>query len=188
MTLPSPRHADDEARWADWMGRAQRGERACYEQLLREVGEVIEVYLRVRFGRIDVLEDCVQECLLAIHLARHTYDGRRAFRPWMFTIVRHRTIDVLRQRRSRLQLEQSLAVEAHSPDDRDQLLRHVLGIRVLEGLSPDHRDAVALTKYAGYSTAEAAAWLGVSEPALKARLHRALAAIRRQLEQETLPA
>jgi RNA polymerase sigma-70 factor (ECF subfamily) len=185
---PVANHEDDERRWSEWMRRAQLGDSACHERLLRETGEVIQRYLRLRFGAIDVLEDCVQECLLAIHLARHTYDPRREFRPWMFTIVRHRAIDVLRQRRSRLELEQALARQPGEAADRDHLLRHVLGIRVLERLTPDHRDAVTLTKYAGYTTAEAAACLGVSEPALKARLHRALIAIRRQLEEESLPA
>lgn len=180
-------HEDDEYRWAAWMRQAQRGDGACYERLLRETGAVIDLYLRARFGDIDVLEDCVQECLLAMHLARHTYDPRRAFRPWMFTIVRHRTIDVLRQRRSRLQVAERLNHEPRPSIEHD-LLRRVLGIRVLERLAPDHREAVVLTKYAGYTTAEAAAWIGISEAALKTRLHRGLLAIRRQLEEETLPA
>ncbi len=184
MSRSAP-YQEDEIRWADLMRRAQGGDRVSYERLLRETGEVIEVYLRVRFGRLDVLEDCVQECLLAMHLARHTYDPQRPFRPWMFTIVRHRTIDILRTRRSRLLLEGSIAAAEPASADRDHLLHHVLGIRVLEGLAPDHRDAVVLTKYAGYSTAEAAAWLGVSKPALKARLHRGLRAIRKQLEEES---
>jgi RNA polymerase sigma-70 factor (ECF subfamily) len=167
------------------MRRAQGGDGASYERLLRETGEVIDLYLRVRFGRLDILEDCVQECLLAMHLARHTYDPQRPFRPWMFTIVRHRAIDVLRARHSRLQLERSLPADEPSTSDRDHLLRHVFGIRVLEQLAPEHREAVAFTKYAGYSTAEAAARLGISESALKARLHRGLKAIRKHLESES---
>jgi RNA polymerase sigma-70 factor (ECF subfamily) len=185
---PIADHESDERRWAEWMQRAQRGDGICYEHLLTEIARVVERYLRARFGDIDVLEDCVQECLLAVHLARHTYDPRRPFRPWMFTIVRHRTIDVLRQRRTRLRFERSLAREQETVLEREALSRLVLGVRVLERLAPGYQEAVALTKYAGYSTAEAAAWLGVSEPALKARLHRGLLAIRRQLEEETLTA
>jgi RNA polymerase sigma-70 factor (ECF subfamily) len=135
-------HEDDERRWADWMRRAQLGDSACHELLLREAGQVIQRYLRLHFGDIDVIEDCVQECLLAIHLARHSYDPRRAFRPWMFAIVRHRAIDVLRQRRSRLELAQEVARQPRDATERDHLLRHVLDIRVLERLAPDHRDAV----------------------------------------------
>ena len=66
-------------------------------------------------------------------------------------------------------------------------MRLIDGVRVLNMLSPDHREAVALTKYAGYTVPEAANWLGISESAVKARLHRGLLAIRKHLEAEELP-
>ncbi|MFT4564933.1 MAG: DNA-directed RNA polymerase specialized sigma24 family protein [Gammaproteobacteria bacterium] len=61
------------------------------------------------------------------------------------------------------------------------------GARMLDRVEPDHRDAVALTQYAGYSVPEAAQRLGVSESALKARLRRGLLAIRKRLEAEEIP-
>ncbi|MGE0385836.1 MAG: sigma-70 family RNA polymerase sigma factor [Gammaproteobacteria bacterium] len=181
-------HEQDEARWAEWMARGQQGDRAIYERLLHQIGSVIEIYVRVRFGDLDILEECVQECLLAIHMARHTYDPRRAFRPWMFTIVRNKVIDILRQRRSRLATVRTLALEPREVLYSEPVLKLIDGIRALERLAPDHREAVALVKYAGYTTAEAAAWLGISEAALKSRLHRGLTAIFRQLEIEGTPA
>ncbi len=170
------------------MIRAHQGDGAIYERLLTELGEAIEVYIRVRFGNLTVLEDCVQECLLAIHKARHTYDRRRPFRPWMFTIVRHRTIDVLRRDSSRVAAPGGSIDELVTDDPTNALLKLIDGIQILENLSPDHREALILTKYGGYTTAEAAATLGISESAIKARLHRALRAIHRQLEREELPA
>ena len=86
----------DEQRWAAWMALAHGGDHDAYRQLLGELANAIETYIRVRFGAIDSLEDCVQECLLVIHKARHTYDPVRPFRPWLFTLVRHRTIPRLR--------------------------------------------------------------------------------------------
>lgn len=178
--------AADEQRWSALMARAHQGDHAAYETLLTEIGQVIDAYIRVRFGPIDGVEDCVQECLLTVHKARHTYDTARPFRPWLFTLVRHRTIDVLRQRRG----EQRLARDVARSDllsDPDALQRRLDGIRVLESLAPDHREAVALTQYAGCTAAEAAHWLGISESALKARLRRGLNAIRKTLEAEGLP-
>lgn len=179
-------HADEQ-RWSGWMRLAHAGDQAAYERLLTEVGAVIETYVRVRFGPIDALEDCVQECLLAVHRARHTYDPARPFRPWLFTVVRHRTIDVLRRGRH----ERTRGADVHElPDlasDPDALLRRLDGVKALENLAPDHREAVALTQYAGCTAAEAADWLGISESALKARLRRGLSAIRKTLEAEGLP-
>ena len=188
MTSKLDMHARDERRWSDYMARAQQGNQAIYERLLTELGDAIEVYIRVRFGELNVLEDCVQECLLAIHKARHTYDRRRPFRPWMFTIVRHRTIDVLRSGSSSIASRETTLEQPASEDPTNRLLKVIDGIRILEGLSPDHREAIVLTKYGGLTTAEAAATLGISESAIKARLHRALRSIHRQLEREELPA
>ena len=180
-----PRWNADEKRWAAWMALAHRGDQGAYTRLLSELGTAIETYIRVRFGALDCLEDCVQECLLAVHRARHTYDSTRAFRPWLFTLVRHRTIDVLRRVRDAAGRSGADAPDVGS--DPRELQRRLDGVKVLEGLTPDHREAIALTQYAGYTTAEAAAWLGISESALKARLRRGLLAIRKVLEAEGLP-
>lgn len=183
---PAPPWHADEQRWRAWMTRAHAGDARAYECLLGELGAVIESYVRVRFGPIDGLEDCVQECLLAVHRARHTYDPARDFRPWLFTVVRHRTIDVLRRRRPAGPAAAGLGA-ADLASDPNALHRRLDGVKVLENLAPDHREAVALTHYAGCTAAEAAAWLGISESALKARLRRGLAAIRKALEAEGLP-
>jgi RNA polymerase sigma-70 factor (ECF subfamily) len=180
------RFAEDETRWAIWMACAQRGDQARYAQLLQQVAGAIEAYVRARFGPIDSIEDCVQECLVALHTARHTYDPSRPFRPWLFTIVRHKTIDLLRQRATWLSAQQSEECVDASHSDTDRVTRVLDGIRLLAQLSPDHRTMIALAKYGGYSTAEAATALGISESAAKARLQRALLAIREALVNEEL--
>jgi DNA-directed RNA polymerase specialized sigma24 family protein len=64
-------------------------------------------------------------------------------------------------------------------------MRVLDGVKILDRLAPDHREMVALAKYGGYTTAEAAAWLGISESAAKARLQRALSSLRKILESES---
>lgn len=179
------RWSADEQRWSTWMADAQRGDQGAYRSLLDELGRACETYIRVRFGALDVLEDCVQECLLAVHRARHTWDPTRPFRPWFFTLVRHRTIDMLRANTEAGIVRGQSWLEAGS--DPSELQRRLDGVKVLEGLAPDHREAITLTQYAGCTSAEAAAWLGISEPALKARVRRGLSAIRARLDAEELP-
>ena len=99
--------------------------------------------------------------------------------------MRHQTIDVLRRGRREHHAGAAPAPEASC--DAEVLQRRLDGAKVLEHLAPDYREAVALTQYAGFTAAEAAAWLHISESALKARLRRGLLAIRKALDAEGLP-
>ena len=56
--------------------------------------------------------------------------------------------------------------------------------RLLARLDPQQREALELTRYAGYSLAEAAERTGVSMTAMKSRVHRAIRNVRRLLEAE----
>ena len=82
----------DEHRWSVLMVNAQSGNESDYRQLLKELAIVIHKFLRRRFGNHHFIEDCVQEALIAVHQARHTYDPQRPFRPWLFAIVRHKAV------------------------------------------------------------------------------------------------
>jgi len=182
-------YATDEQRWSAAMVRAQAGDNAQYQQLLTELSGVIYRYLLSRFGNQDFIEDCVQETLLAIHHARHTYQPRRRFRPWLFAIVRNKAIDMLRKRKNYIKMIASeteaaqLAAgnEAH-PSSVHSLDTGISQGRLLDALAPPLKQAIVLTKFAGFSTAEAARELGISETAVKVRIHRGIARLRRLLE------
>lgn len=173
----------DEQRWSDYMAAAHRGDKRLYERLLTELAPVIERYVRSRFGALTFTEDCVQECLLALHNARHTYDPARAFRPWFFTIVRNRTIDLLRKSsvHGAATGSEPAALEALTvPGPQED----IEAARILEQLQPQFRSALMLTKLFGYSLNEAAARTGISTSAMKSRVSRALKATEQLLNEE----
>lgn len=175
---------EDEIRWSALMKQSQKGHHQSYNQLLSELGLVIEKYICKKFGNLSSIEDCVQESLIAIHHARHTYDANRAFRPWLFTIVHHKTIDMLRKgkRHDIDSLENGVLEkieENHVDSD-----RIIDGERLMFELSDEQRQAIALTKYAGMTTNEASSLLGVTETTLKARLKRGLDKIKKQWQVE----
>ena len=187
MTATDSRHADsDEARWQTLMSSAQTGCEADYRLLLRELSAAIKYYLLSRIGHQHFLEDCVQESLIAIHQARHTYDPRRRFRPWLFAIVRHKAIDALRRQQSQQQFMQRQRDELLESQQIDQPATEpdsdLTGGRLLNSLSPQHREALTLTKLLGLSNAEAAARLHISESAVKVRVHRAIGSLARLME------
>ncbi len=193
MTAPNSRRADaDETHWQALMTSAQAGCETDYRQLLTELSEAIKYYLLTRIGPQHFLEDCVQESLIAIHQARHTYNPRRRFRPWLFAIVRHKAIDALRRQQSQQRFIQRQRDETLDSEQIDQsstgLDSDITGGRLLNRLSPQHREALTLTKLLGLSNAEAAARLDISESAVKVRVHRAMNQLRetyREMLKET---
>jgi RNA polymerase sigma-70 factor (ECF subfamily) len=167
------------------MTRALDGDRDAYAQLMAELADVIESYLRARFGSAresDFLEDCVQEAMLTLHRVRHTWDRRLPFRPWLFAVVRHKVIDLLRRRAVRR--TEPLAVDELAPVAEPS--SRLDGARLLAALEPAYREALVLTKLEGYSLEEAAEKVGVSVGAMKSRVHRALQMVRKRLREEDL--
>jgi len=183
---PAPDRSEEERRWSEEMARALDGDREAYARLMTELGAVVESFVRARFGTLrdaEFLEDCVQESLLTLHRVRHTWDRRLPFRPWLFAIVRHKVIDLLRRRAVRRAEAPPSREPAHVSDP----AAGIDGARLLAGLEPAYREALLLTKLEGCSLEEAATRAGVSTGAMKTRVHRALRMLQKRLREEGLP-
>jgi RNA polymerase sigma-70 factor (ECF subfamily) len=166
----------DEQRWSALMVSAQEGNESDYRQLLGELSGVAQGFLRNRFGGHSLVDDCVQEALLAVHQARHTYDPNRLFRPWFFAIVRYAAIDTLRrqQRRERVAERYRRAQRLlGEPVGQSACGDEHIDDTLLRALSRPYREVLVLTKVFGFSIAEAAERLDISESAIKVRVHRA---------------
>jgi RNA polymerase sigma-70 factor (ECF subfamily) len=181
-----PDRSLEEQRWSAWMARALDGDREAYAKLMGELAVVIDAFVRARFGApraSDFAEDCVQEALLALHRVRHSWDRRQPFRPWLFAVVRHKVIDLLRRDAvRRTEPEPAEEPAAHSLDPSQRLD----SARLLAALEPAYREALELTKLEGYSLEEAAARAGVSASAMKTRVHRAVRMLQKSLREEEL--
>ena len=183
----SDQFSGDERRWSALMRAAQDGCEGSYRTLLAELNVVVERFLWRQLGKAELVDDCVQESLLAIHQARHTYDPQRPFRAWMFAIVRYKAADVLRQQ-SRLSEQQAALTQAASADDGSVSSSPEHGLssgRLVDSLASPYREAVTLTKIQGYTAAEAATALNISESALKVRVHRGVQRLRKMFEGES---
>jgi len=179
----------DERAWADLMVSAQAGNESDYRRLLTELTNVIYNFLRSRFGNHHFIEDCVQESLIAIHQARHTYDRRRPFRPWLFAIVRHKAIDTLRKHNTRQKItgqykgeQETLSQTGQQSDVESEIIRGSL----LDSLSKEYQDVLVLTKIMGFSVAETAEKLGISRSLVKVRVHRAIRKLAQSMEADQL--
>ena len=176
-----------EARWCGWMVAAQTGDALSYEYLLRELTPYLRRFVARRLLDDGAAEDVVQNVLVSIHRARHTYRGERPLRPWIHAIARNAVVDYTRARARRRAREVSLEadgvaepyVEAAEPFD--SRLSPELE-EALEALSDRQRQAVELIHLRGLSVAEAAERAGTTMAALKVRAHRGYRAMRAHIE------
>jgi RNA polymerase sigma factor (sigma-70 family) len=182
------RQADDaERQWAESMARAQSGDRVAYEQLLRACIPFIKRVARHQGVGPDGLDDVVQETLLSIHRARHTYDPGRSVMAWLGMIAQRRAIDALRRQRLRLR-------EVHAPAAYENYADHggcpdasmsPLGdtawlAAAVQDLPLRQREAVDLLVFQSRSLASAAIAAGRSTGSLRVSWHRALRTLQAQ--------
>lgn len=183
------------------MTAAQAGDAAAYESLLTSLLPPLRAFVRRRGVDASEVEDVVQEILLLLHRARHTWRPERPFDPWMWAIARNASTDALRrQQRERSRraptrdadddesVFEDLRDDATpSPDAEARLSAELLSTRLsgaLSRLPAAQRQAVELLYVEQLSVAEAAARAGVSTGALKVRAHRGSRALREVLGAE----
>src|SRR6476619_3483394 len=81
------------------LAAAQEGDTAAYERFLLEASVVLRRFLSRRMRDVDVVEDVLQDTLLSIHRARHTFRPGRPLGPWLYAICEHRMTDFYRRHR-----------------------------------------------------------------------------------------
>jgi RNA polymerase sigma-70 factor (ECF subfamily) len=160
--------------------RGLAGEQAAYRAFLQALAAHLRAYLGRRlFGWPDDVEDLVQECLLAMHNKRHTYQSDQPLTAWVHAIARYKVIDLLRARSAREllhdPLDDDLAVFAASDTEAGDARRDLAGL--LDTLPERQRLPIVHVKLNGLSVAEAAARLDMSESAIKVGIHRGLKAL-----------
>jgi RNA polymerase sigma-70 factor (ECF subfamily) len=183
MTERSGTLSDDSATWSALMARAQDGDRIAYRRLLEEITPYLRSLAARHGGLSGETEDTIQDILLTLHAARHTYDPSRPFGPWLLAIARRRMADRLRHLGRMAATETALepkheTISAPGPNLYTWLSGR-RGLReAIDKLPPGQRQAVLLLKLRGMSLKEAASASGMSAAALKVASHRGLKALR----------
>ena len=129
-------------------------------------------------------DDIVQETFIRAwrHLPRLTADSQLAG-PWLFRVARNLLIDADRAARSRPVTAEARSDQAMCDDTGfDQVIDRQLVAGALRRLSPAHRAVLVETFYRGGTTATVARQLGIPHGTARSRLHYALRALRRQLQ------
>lgn len=135
-------------------------------------------------GGIDDAEDATQDTLVRAYRALATFDGRTAFRTWLFAILVNRCRSMLagRTRRRRwFASDDGALARAVAPDDGSQLRLELAA--AIEGLPVEQREAFLLKHVEGLEYVEMADVTGVGVSALKMRVQRACTRLRTELRE-----
>lgn len=172
------------------MVAAQGGDGAAFSQLLQSLQRPLERFIAGRLTRLgrngSEAEDILQEVLIAIHKHRHTYDPAQRFTPWAYAIARYKLMDHMRRSRAAMAaLPLETAGEIAAEDFLGALESRIDTERMLAVLSDQSRRAIKEVKLDGLSIAESAQGHGISESAIKVRIHRGLKTMANALKLES---
>jgi RNA polymerase sigma-70 factor (ECF subfamily) len=154
--------------------RARRGDRDAYGELVELMWPQLVALARTILAGDDEAEDVVQEDLVHAWSRLGSLRQPERFPAWIRRIVSRRCFAHLRRPR---------AVAVPLPQARSEPRIEGIDIeRMLSRLAPRQRAVIYLTVVEGHSAREAAAVLGILPATARVHRHRAMAHLRRALE------
>ena len=172
-----------ERQGAAFMRMAQAGDQDAYTSLLVLLTSTTRKFARARLGGVPWIDDVVQETLLTVHRALHTYDPARPFGPWFYAIASTRLIDVVRRERRITQREVprdpafDVAEASAGGQDID-----VEAIRAaVRSLPERQRDVIEGLKFRDESVRDVANRTNMTISAVKVTAHRGYRTLRKLL-------
>jgi RNA polymerase sigma-70 factor, ECF subfamily len=178
------------------VNRARDGDDAAFAGLVEIYWSPIYRYLLRLAGDVQGAEDLTQETFFKAYRGLGKMQGQLQFRPWLYKIATNLAISHARRKKwwGWLSLDRLKAAEiepdadlpdaAPSPADltlQDETSRAVA--ETLRKLPPEQTALLLLRFYHDLEIDEIGQILGLNENAVRARLHRARLAFRRQFEQ-----
>lgn len=170
--------------------RAARGDQDSAALLFDHYHPRLFRYALVRVGDRQIAEDIASETFVRVlrDLDRFRWRGA-GFDGWLFRIAHNLVVDHFRRSDREVLLEEPETgfpgIELHTPESillADESSRELQ--TMLEGLSPEQRDVIALRFAAGLDTHQTAAALGKKANAVRQMQFRALESLRQRMSHE----
>lgn len=181
---------------ATFLGRLQAGEASAYEEL---VARYTERLMRLAHRYLSCESDCedaVQEAFFSVFRSVTSFRGGCRLSTWLHRILVNVCLMKLRSngRKKTTSFDDLIntelngfaqdhwAVEENSEEDRLEKAEQSEQLREqVEALPTVHRQVIELRNLQDYNTEQTALLLGIRPGAVKTRLHRAHASLRKQL-------
>jgi RNA polymerase sigma-70 factor, ECF subfamily len=169
----------------------------AFDKLYREHVDLLYRYAHRLCGEAESAKDLVQETFLNAYRGLKHFRGDAKISTWLYAIASHACLRMRRKRKGAPERELSLEefvpssegefrlqipIEGLTPEQalENKELREALE-QAINKLPKKYRVALVLRDMEGLSAAETGAIMGLSERAVKSRLHRARLFVRREL-------
>jgi len=162
------------------LARARSGDGEAFGELVRRHQETVYT-LALRLVGPDLAADVAQEAFLRAWRALPRFRGEAAFSTWLHRITVNTAWTLRRRDRRHLTqpLEGDFEDTAPLPERAGELAEARAGLlRAIAALNPGQRAVLVLRDLYGWSGAEVARELAITETTVKVRLHRARARLR----------
>jgi RNA polymerase sigma-70 factor (ECF subfamily) len=181
---------------AECMRRIRAGEKHLFHELIRPCERAIYFLLLSMLGNEAEAEDAAQETVIKVYLNLHLFRGESQFRTWVLSIARNEGLGRLRKLSNRREDSLDADTDELSGDFTPAILtswreiptealeRKELGELLRKAISelPEiYRNVILLRDIEEMNVRETAGVLGISEGAVKVRLHRARGLLQRNL-------
>jgi RNA polymerase sigma-70 factor (ECF subfamily) len=167
--------------------RAQRGDHAAFEELVRRTSRLLFARLYLETGDSHQAEDLLQETLLTVYRTIGQLTNPEKFRSWLLRIAQNTAIDAARRdmRKKRTPQPEMLHIrEVPRPEEQveqEELRQKVLAI--LRSLPEEYRLPLTLRYIVGADYETIQMQMGLSNGALRGLLHRGMQRLRAEMQQ-----
>ena len=168
---------------------AQNGDTLAYQSFLEQAAAMLRPFVAKRIFNANDVEDVLQDVLVGLHKARHTYIPGRPILSWLFAIARYKLIDHIRKV-SRVNKQEIVDDDAFAhmwAEDIDLRLDVDVSDHLKEAmdqLSDSYKQIISMLQLEGYKIREIAEALNLNESAVKTAAHRGYKLMRRYLEKK----
>lgn len=166
------------------MAAAQQGDQAAYRRFLTSVTPWLRKHAQKHVGDTHA-DDVVQETLMAIHKALHTYDPTRAAEPWLYTLLKYKILESWRRVKRHYSHQNIADHEFHLESDNTDPSINMDHATLMQKLPKEHAKVIELTKIEGLSIGEAAAEMNRTESWVKVTIHRSLKRLFNEVKEAT---
>lgn len=161
----------DSKNLKDLLTKSQSGDESAYRLFLSELYDISYAYLGGKVSELEI-EDVLQEIIISVDLAKHTFDPRRDFHSWFYTIAKCRIADKKRKYWRTKKIKESFQDYLEINKQSQELVNDKKISEAMELLPELQRKVIELNKIKGFSYEEVAKVLGISVSNAKTSAHR----------------